>query len=303
LAALAQETVSGRSIAPSADPAAWWGLRPRTDNEIPVRPVDAPLHISASALGAILDCPMRWFLSREAAGESTRSSSLGFGSVIHALAEHMSTDDSVEASDLYALLDSVWDRLDFESPWIADRERAEAEKVIDRFLKWHAGRPDRAFVASEVPFSVEVDVGGGERAALSGRLDRVERDGDGRVVVVDFKTSRNAPPETSLGTNPQLGLYQLAVESGGLDDVCGAGARSGGAELVQLRLDVAGSPKVQVQPPQAPDDEGYKPVEIQLASAAQVMRSERFVAQANDHCRMCDFASLCPARRRSGTVV
>jgi hypothetical protein len=66
---------------------------------------------------------------------------------------------------------------------------------------------------------------------------------------------------------------------------------------------VAGSPKVQVQPPQAPDDEGYKPVEIQLASAAQVMRSERFVATANDHCRMCDFASLCPARRRSGTVV
>jgi superfamily I DNA/RNA helicase/RecB family exonuclease len=303
LAALADETVGGRSIAPSADPASWWGLRRRTDNAVPVRPADAPLRISASALGAILDCPMRWFLSREAAGESTRSSSLGFGSVIHALAEYVSTAESVQAGDLYALLDSVWGRLDFESPWIADRERAEAEKVIDRFLRWHAGRADRAFVASEVPFSVEVDVGGGERAALSGRLDRVERDGEGRVVVVDFKTSRNAPAETSLGTNPQLGLYQLAVESGGLDDVCGGGARSGGAELVQLRVDVAGSPKVQVQAPQVPDDDGYKPVEIQLASAAQVMRSERFVATANDHCRMCDFASLCPARRRSGTVL
>jgi RecB family exonuclease len=214
----------------------------------------------------------------------------------------MSGDDEVEASDLHALLDSVWGRLDFESPWIADRERAEAERVIDRFLKWHAERPHRTFVASEVPFSVEVDVGGGERAKLSGRLDRVERDEDGRVVVVDFKTSRNAPTETSLAANPQLGLYQLAVESGGLDDVCGAGTRSGGAELVQLRLDVAGMPKVQVQPPQASDDDGYKPVEIQLASAAEVVRSERFVATPNAHCRVCDFAALCPTRR-SGTVL
>jgi superfamily I DNA/RNA helicase/RecB family exonuclease len=303
LAGLAEETVGGRPLAPAADPVTWWGLRSRTTSQTPVRPVDAPLHISASALGAILDCPMRWFLSREAAGEAARSSSLGFGSVIHALAEHLSRGDDVHDSDVHALLDSVWNRLDFESPWIADRERAEAERALDRFLRWHAGRPDRTFVASEVPFSVEVDVGGGERALLSGRIDRVERDSEGRVVVVDFKTSRNAPTETSLPANPQLGLYQLAVESGGLDNVCGGATRSGGAELVQLRLDVAGMPKVQAQAPQPPDDDGYKPVDLQLASAAEVVRSERFVATPNALCRMCDFAAQCPTRRRSGAVL
>jgi superfamily I DNA/RNA helicase/RecB family exonuclease len=303
LARLADETVAGQPIAASADPATWWGLRPRTSNATPVRPADAPLSISASALGAILDCPMRWFLSREAAGESARSASLGFGSVIHALAQHVTSGDPVDASELYALLDSVWERLDFESPWIADRERAEAEQVIDRLVAWHEGRPDRSFVAAEVPFAVEVDVGAGERATLSGRLDRVERAPDGSVVVVDFKTSRNAPPGTSLAANPQLGLYPLAVDAGGLADVCGAGAHSGGAELVQLRLGGPGSPKVQVQPPQLPDQDGRRPVEVQLASAAQVVRSERFVATANTHCRMCEFAALCPARRGSGAVL
>jgi RecB family exonuclease len=246
---------------------------------------------------------MRWFLSREAGGESARSSSLGLGSVIHALADHMSTHDSVDASELYALLDSVWDRLDFESPWIAERERFEAEKIIDRFVKWHAGRPDRSFLASEVPFSVEVEVGAGERAMLSGRLDRVERAADGNLVVVDFKTSKNAPTDTSIAANPQLGLYQLAVDAGGLDEICGEGARSGGAELVQLRHDVAGHPKVQAQAPQRPDADGYKPVEVQLAQAASVLRSERFSATANAHCRVCDFAALCPTTRRSGTIL
>ena len=290
-------------MAASADPGTWWGLRPRSTSATPVRPSEAPLQISASALGAILDCPMRWFLSREAAGESARSSSLGFGSVIHALAEHMSTDDTVQASDLYALLDSVWDRLEFESPWIADRERVEATRVIDRFVRWHEGRPDRTFVASEVPFSVEVDLGAGERAALTGQLDRVERAADGRIRVVDFKTSKNAPTDTSMPANPQLGLYQLAVDSGGLDQVCGEGARSGGAELVQLRQDIDGHPKVQVQRPQPPDDDGRKPVEVQLVHAAEVLRSERFAATPNTYCRMCDFAAACPTRRRSGAVL
>ncbi len=303
LAWLADETLAGQPIAASADPVTWWGLRPRTTSATPVRAPDEPVQISASALGAILDCPMRWFLSREAAGESTRSSSLGFGSVIHALAEHMSTHDTVQASDLHALLDSVWDRLAFESPWIADRERAEAERVIDRFVSWHDGRPERTFVGSEVPFSVQVDLGSGERAHLTGQLDRVERAADGHVRVVDFKTSKNAPTDSSIAANPQLALYQLAVDSGGLDEVCGEGARSGGAELVQLRLDVSGHPKVQVQPPQPLDADGRKPVEVQLAHAAQVLRSERFDATSNPHCRMCDFAALCPTRRRSGTVL
>jgi CRISPR/Cas system-associated exonuclease Cas4 (RecB family) len=72
---------------------------------------------------------------------------------------------------------------------------------------------------------------------------------------------------------------------------------------VQLRIDATGLPKVQHQPPQQPDDEGRKPVEVQLTEAAKVLRGERFDATANGHCTFCDFAALCPAQQTSGSVI
>ncbi len=303
LAALADDEVAGQPVAASADPATWWGLRDRTDTAIPVRPPDEPLGLSASALGGILDCPLRWFLSREAAGESARGTSLGFGSVIHALADHMGKSGAVSVEELRELLDSVWDQLDFDSPWIADRERIEADKVIERFARWHQGRPGRTYLASEVPFSVEVALPDGDVVSLRGKVDRVERDTDGNVVVVDFKTSKNPPSNAAVVDDAQLGVYQLVVDSGGLSEVAGPSVASGGAELVQLRHDSSGWPKVQAQPRPTVGDDGRRPVEIQLTTAAQALRAERFPATANGYCQFCDFAAMCPSRRRSGSVL
>ncbi|MBA2774829.1 MAG: ATP-dependent helicase [Nocardioidaceae bacterium] len=303
LAQLADQTVAGEPVARAADPEQWWGLRERTASDVPVRPGDERLRMSASALSGLLDCPLRWFLSREAAGESARSTSLGFGSVIHALADHMSREDTVDETRLLSLLDSVWDQLHFDSPWISDREKVEAQDAIRRFVAWADGRPGRRFLASEQDFTVEVTLEGGETVSLRGKVDRVERDAEGGIHVIDFKTSKSAPTGPSLPDNPQLGLYQLAVDQGGLVELCGPGARSGGAELVQLRIDQGGFPKVQEQRPQLPDPTGRKPVEIQLISAVETIRSETFDATANSYCTRCDFLTMCPAQQRSGTVL
>jgi superfamily I DNA/RNA helicase/RecB family exonuclease len=302
LASLAAERVGDDPLVPAADPSRWWGLRRRTTNETPVRPVDQPLRLSASALEGLLQCPLRWFLSREAAGESARSTSLGFGSVIHALAEHM-TRGTVDEAGLVSLLDSVWDQLQFESPWIARREYDAAVEALTRFVRWHDGRPGRVYVGAEEEFGVEVTIDDGERVALGGRVDRVERDAEGRIVIVDFKTSKNAPPDVSVKDNPQLGLYQLAVDAGGFEELCGPDARSGGAELVQLRVDRDGLPKVQQQAPQTPDSDGRKTVEVQLGQGVGVVRAEDFVATVNSYCNRCEFAPMCPTQQRSGTVL
>jgi RecB family exonuclease len=302
LAGLAAETV-GRDerLVPAADPSTWWGRRRRTTNDTPVRPRDEPLRLSASALGGLLTCPLRWFLSREAAGESARSSSLGFGSVIHALAEHMSTEH-VDEAGLIELLDSVWDQLQFDSPWIAAREHDAAVDALRRFVRWHNGRPGRTYLGAEEEFDVTIGLDNGDQVALAGRVDRVELDADGRVVVVDFKTGKNAPTEASVREDPQLGLYQLAVDEGGFAERCG-GAPSGGAELVQLRVDKDGMPKVQQQPPQTPDPGGRRAIEVQLAEGSAVVRREEFAASANAHCTRCEFAPSCPAQQCVGTVL
>ena len=75
---------------------------------------------------------------------------------------------------------------------------------------------------------------------LHGYADRLELDDDGRVVVVDLKTGKYPPADATCPRHPQLGLYQLAVDHGAVDDLAGdRQPQSGGAELVQLRQDSA----------------------------------------------------------------
>lgn len=228
---------------------------------------------------------------------------MGFGTVLHVLADHLVCADGATRDELFALLDSIWGSLQFDSPWIAARERIEARAAIDRLLAWHRARPQRVVVGTELDFDVTVPLEGVEEVRLRGRVDRLEQDPQGRLHVVDYKTSRRPPSGVSLTDNPQLGLYQLATDRQAFADQAGTGARSGGAELVQLRVDSAGQPVVQQQPPQAPDEAGRTPVEIQLISAVQTVRAEQFDAMLGSHCTFCDFASMCPAQVRSGTVL
>ncbi|MBA2444350.1 MAG: ATP-dependent helicase [Nocardioidaceae bacterium] len=303
LVRLAECSVQGEPVSGFAHPAGWWGLRADSTAADAVRPLDQPLQLSASALTGLKDCALRWFLSREASGESARSTSLGFGSVLHVLAEHLGSGETADPDDMIKHLDGVWDQLQFASPWIGRRERAAAEEAIRRFARWHNSRPHRTLVGSEIPFEVETQLDDGERVVLRGRVDRLEKDAGGRVVVVDFKTSKNPPTGPQVAADVQLGLYQLVVETDGFADELGDGARSGGAELVQLRTDATGLPKVQHQPPPVPDEEGRMPVEVHLTKAVRSVRDEAFSATENDYCSLCTFVRICPAQQRGGSVL
>ena len=302
LARLADRPVTGDPVSVFADPDRWWGLRERTHSEVPLRAEDQAIRLSASALSALNACPVRWFLSREAAGQSARSSAAGFGNLIHVLAQHLGNEETAHAEEMIRHLDSVWDQLQFDSPWIARRERIAAEEAIRRFARWHNSRPHRTPVGSEVEFELETPLDSGERIVVAGKVDRLEIDEHGRVVVVDFKTGKQLPSSKAVATDLQLAVYQLVSDRGGFASRCG-GARSGGAELVQLRADDSGLPRVQVQPPPAVDLDGGRPIETDLAQAARLLREETFAATGNAHCNRCEFARQCPARQRSGGVL
>ena len=166
-------------------------------------------------------------------------------------------------------LDTVWEQLAYEAPWRSAQEREAARAALERFLAWHAGTRNRDLAGSEVDFSVVVGLPSGQ-VLLRGCMDRVEIErSDGRVHVVDLKTMKNPPSRPEVERHPQLGVYQLAVRAGALDRVaperrqspteaspsrpggkCASRElRCGGAELVQLRADDGGLPKVQCQPP------------------------------------------------------
>jgi RecB family exonuclease len=156
-------------------------------------------------------------------------------------------------------------------------------------------------VSTEGRITATVSLPDGQQVSLIGYVDRLELDEDGDVVVVDLKTGKYAPTDTSLPDNPQLGLYQLAVDHGAADEAVGRAVRSGGAELVQLRLG-ADLPKVQPQAPQTPDADGVTLIEHQLMAAVAAVRAEEFVARPGPQCERCEFHAICPAQS-SGSVL
>ncbi len=300
---LAETDVHGRPVAASADPATWWGLRGLSRSERPIRPGEEPLTISASTLEGLLTCPAQWFLQREAGGEVVSSTGQGFGKIVHAVAERIASgelgpDLDVEA-DLMPLVDEVWGRMEFRTPWSRSRERVAVQAALSRFVAWHQRPGARTVVAVEPRMTAEVTLPDGQVVRLHGYADRLELDEDGRVVVVDLKTGKYLPYDKDVQAHSQLGLYQLAVDHGAADDHVGQPSTSGGAELVQLRAGDA-LPKVQHQ--SRPTDDGPRLVEEQLMYAATLLRTEELVARPGTHCRRCTFQAICPDKA-SGTVL
>jgi superfamily I DNA/RNA helicase/RecB family exonuclease len=301
LAALARAEHHGRPLARHAHPASWWGTRLRTAAARPLRPADQPIAMTATMLESLLVCPTRWFLEQEAGGAQETSASQGFGLVVHAIADRVGKGELTGADDLMSLVDEVWGELSFRTPWSGDKERAEVQAALERFIRWHERSGARQVLATEHRLMAEVELPDGQTVRITGYADRLEMDADGRVVVVDLKTGKYPPPDKDLPSNAQLGLYQLAVDNGAVDDLMPS-ATSGGAELLQLRREVRGEVKVQRQPPQEPDDSGRTPVQSQLIDAVAVVRSEQLVARAGPHCEQCDFHAVCPIKG-AGTVL
>lgn len=303
LARLAGERLGRRTLVPAADPGTWWGTRAVTRSEQPVRDAERPVPISASMLEALAVCPTQWFLTREAGGAGRAHQSANLGELVHALAERVAAGDAPpDPGALMAFVDEVWDRLDFRTPWSKQREHDRVRAALERFVDWHEANP-RELVGREARFSTVVEVDG-EQVQLTGYADRVELDADGRVVVVDLKTGRGKPSDTSVRTHVQLALYQYAVDHGALDvDPALPPHRAGGAELVQLGL-TDGGPDATVQPQPVQDEDGPERAELRarLAHAASLIREERFPAVAGQQCRTCTFVSLCPAKS-AGSVV
>ncbi|MDQ0789057.1 ATP-dependent DNA helicase [Streptomyces sp. B3I8] len=308
LAALADD--DGRPLAPSAHPYRWWGMFEPTESKVPLRDRDKPVALSGSALDQLArTCALQWFLGREVKADAPATTAQGFGNVVHVLADEVASGRTpADLEVLMERLDSVWNALAFDAPWKSAQEKAHARVALERFLKWHVDtggqRAGRTPVASEQDFDVTLEAGDYE-VRIRGSMDRVERDGEGRAYVVDFKTGKQAPSAADVARHPQLAVYQLAVREGAVDDVFdGTRPEPGGAELVHLRQGAARKdggeelPKVQSQEPL----EGQWVGEL-LATAAGKVLDERFSPTAGQHCAHCAFRASCSARPEGRHVV
>lgn len=305
LAAMARaKDATGTPCAPGADPANWWGIRALSVGPVPLRDPNEPIALSGSSLDALRECSMKWFLDHEVHAETMRGSGTAFGSIVHAVADHVAKGDipeDIEAMDAY--IDRVWSAVEFEAAWKSRSERAEARRCLERFLRYHQGRI-RELVDTERFLATEIEVplsdGGTDTVSIRGYLDRIERNDNSELVAIDLKTTTAVPTKAQTAEHGQLGLYQLLLREEPEFD-----APIGGAALVQLRKDAGASdpaPKEQFQEPLGVEGERTW-IEDALAQAVDTIRSEDIVARVGKQCSYCTFQRVCPAKNQVLSVI
>jgi RecB family exonuclease len=235
--------------------------------------------VRPSAIETYQRCPLRWVLGAvgaEASPDATRT----VGSAVHAVAQQVA--DGLPPADAPAVLAAELDQLDLGPGWSDQRQRQSAQDMLDRFLAWHAAE-GRELIAAEV--EVDVTVG---RVLIRGKVDRLERDAEGRLVIVDLKTGKT--PAKNTEEHGQLAAYQVAVAAGAFGD---HGSVPGGAALLQVGT--GAKAKEQHQEPLPPD----VPLAQTwagglLAEVGEGMGAASFEVRTGAHCQRCPARRSCP---------
>jgi superfamily I DNA/RNA helicase/RecB family exonuclease len=291
-AAAAQLARLAEAGVPGAHPDRWWGLAPLSDDR-PLVDGDQPVRVSPSAMESALRCSLRWLLERHG-GAAAATAAQSVGNLVHAAA--MLADDA--QADRHTLLEWMgarFDAIEHAAVWLAGPERARAEAMVDKLLRWIAANP-RRLAAVELDFTVRLE--GAPPVELRGRVDRLEVDEHGRLVVVDLKTGRGAPPGDEIAGHPQLAAYQAAVAAGAFD---AHGTEPGGAALVQLGTSTKQAREQAQPPPSQTEDPGW--AQELVRHTGTVMAAATFTARRNDKCRMCPVRTSCPVSGQGRQVV
>ena len=285
LAGLAELGVRG------ADPDTWWPLTELSDDRALRRP-DQQVRVSPSKVDTFTRCGLRWLLT-SVGGDSPSVGSANLGTLVHDIAHDLG--DDVDEPTLIAEVEARWGRLGLPAGWLTDKQRDLAHEMVRRLAAYYRQAAGGGWDKVGSERDVRVDVG---RARVTGRVDRLERDDDGGLRVVDYKTGSTPVTAADVLQHPQLATYQVAVEAGAFAE---DGSRSAGAALVQLGKAAGASVKVQPQPPLAGAEDPGWAAEL-VERVAEAMGDGTFTATSGQHCRVCPVRTSCPLQAEGRTL-
>lgn len=283
---------------PGANPDYWYGLA-ALSTEAPLVDLDGEglVSISPSKLESFNKCPLHWFLDSHGGGAGSFSANLG--TLVHQTVEKLTDDSEADEGTIWSSVESQWHTLDFEADWLERAARRKAKLMIANIVEYlnQSKANNSRLLGSEMEFNFTEG-----QANIRGKIDRIELLPTGQVVVVDLKTGQRQPTANEAIHHSQLGLYQLALESGALDkqletalqsvavdgspeiaalaELGVSGLSSGGAKLILVGKDKLVQRE---QPPIGPSglrEEFLRQIEL----ATEGMADRVFVAQIDSHC-------------------
>uniref|UniRef100_UPI000A7682A2 RecB family exonuclease n=1 Tax=Aldersonia kunmingensis TaxID=408066 RepID=UPI000A7682A2 len=253
-----------------------------------------PVRVSPSVVEQLTTCPLRWALQRHGGDDGDNIHAIK-GNVVHTLVQAVA--GGVAEAEIRRALEVAWQGVDLGSDWHSRQELRRAETMLETFTAWlRASRLELTLAGVEVVVDCLLPARSEDEPAvrIAGRIDRLERDPDGRVVVVDMKTGKNPITKQAAREHPQLATYQVAVAAG-MSETGEAAPEPGGGRLVYVAKPNAKEGATQrLQPPlDAADLDRWRDT---IQGAAAATRGPGYLAVVNDGCRHCPVRTSCPAQ-------
>jgi superfamily I DNA/RNA helicase/RecB family exonuclease len=295
LARLAEEGAAG------AHPDSWLGLRDWSTLK-PLVDLDGDddnerVRLSPSKLESWENDQLVWFIDSIVTGEKTTAS--GLGTLLHTAMEVVAptgvTTGPVSSDDLMNVVTDRWSELatSFEAAWQSDVEmkkaRALAEAIAQYLTDFDAS--GARLLRSEGGFTIALDDRGEDpvRVSVTGKIDRIEEQSDGSVVIVDLKTGKSNVAVKDLPQHGQLTCYQLAIHIGPVEGVS-ADATSGGAKLV-FAADATAKRLYTARSQEAGTEEFFEAAIARIHEAARGMAGNTFLGRLFESEERGEFAS------------
>ncbi|MGW6426502.1 ATP-dependent helicase [Nocardia sp. NPDC055053] len=283
---------------PGTDPGDWYGTAELSSDRELWDDDDSPIGLSPSTVELLRTCPLRWALERHGGTDGDNPHAVK-GNLVHTLVQALAGE--VPEAQVRAALDQAWKTVDPATGWHSRQELRRTEAMLETFLAWvRTTRGELTQAGVEVPVDCVLPARADDERAvrIRGRIDRLERDAQGRFVIVDVKTGKTPVSAKAVADHAQLATYQVAAAHGALDEEESDGspvADPGGARLVYVAKPhnkTGATERAQT----ALDAEGLGTWRDTIHDAAAATRGPGYLAVRNDGCRHCPVAGSCPVQ-------
>jgi len=270
-------------------------LDPRQAIERHAPPVEAPaaargplrddeiLRLSSSRIDDYLTCPLKYRYAHEVRVPLARDPGFMYGEAVHHAIRHYYKarllGHPVDADEVVKVFEDAWSSEGFISREHEERRLEQGRRSLRAFVR----REDRAPVK---PLQIEqaFKFRRGNNV-VEGRWDRID-ERDGRIVIVDFKTSEVVEPEEANKRardslrESQLGLYALAYRET-------RGVMPAAVELHFVESGLAGQARV--------EEKHLAAAAERIDEAAAGIRAADLAARPEyNACRYCPYNNFCP---------
>lgn len=245
---------------------------------LPVRPEVKAMALSASAIETYDACPLRFKFRYDWRLPEEPGAALQFGAAMHTVLkeyfDQVKLDCTPKDEAVIARFREEFARLPVEDPLQRTLYERDGVRQLTDFLAARRAAPPVAVLSTETSFRVPI-----AGVTVTGRIDRLDRAGEGAADVIDYKTGKPRDQKNADGSL-QLSIYALAVP-------LQWGLRP--QRLVFYNLVTNEAVATRRTP------EKLQATEEKVRAVAANIAAGNFDPDPGYHCRWCGYRDLCPA--------